>query len=122
MPSEAEPPAEGGPDDDGAFITLDLLSKKRKGELQDELQRRGLSTKGNKPELLERMKKAISDKVSIQAKVTEEVAQQTVFNEHTRWKVIKPIKVYSWEKNKPTTKCIGSSRNMRRYSPPSIVL
>ena len=46
-------------------IPIEILQGMRKGDLQDELKLCGLSTRVNKPELLERMKMAMADEVPI---------------------------------------------------------
>ena len=46
----------------------------KKSELQDELNLRGLSPRGNTPELLDRLKKAMIDRVALMDKNREEAA------------------------------------------------
>ena len=67
----------------------DIVKLKVDG-LRAELKRRGLGRKGLKAELVDRLKRAMIDRVPIQNLQESEAANTNVFAQGAYWKVLKP--------------------------------
>ena len=71
------------------IITNSDIKKLKNDRLRDELRKRGLSPRGLKIELLDRLVKAMADRVPIARVHQEEAAQHTVFADGVKWTVMR---------------------------------